>query len=30
MHALRLQVKDAPQLAIKARSEYWIDSDTGQ
>ena len=28
LHALRLQIKDRPQLVVKSRSEYWIDSDT--
>jgi VWFA-related protein len=28
LHALHLQIKDRPQLALKSRSEYWIDSDT--
>src|ERR1035438_3571542 len=28
LHALRLQIKDRPQLVLKSRSEYWIDSDT--
>src|ERR1017187_4193237 len=28
MHALRLKIKDRPQLVLKSRSEYWIDSDT--
>jgi VWFA-related protein len=26
-HALRLEIKDRPQLVVKSRSEYWIDSD---
>jgi VWFA-related protein len=30
LHVLRLQVKDRPQLVLKARSEYWIDSDTAR
>jgi len=30
MHALRLEIKDAPQLVIKSRSEYWIESDTAR
>ncbi len=28
LHALRLQIKDRPQLVSKSRSQYWIDSDT--
>jgi VWFA-related protein len=27
LHVLRLAIKDRPQLAIKFRSQYWIDSD---
>jgi VWFA-related protein len=30
LHSLRLELKDRPQLELKARSEYWIDSDTAQ
>jgi VWFA-related protein len=30
LHALRLEIKDRPQLAVKYRSEYWIDSDTAR
>jgi VWFA-related protein len=28
LHALRLEIKDRPQLVRKARSEYWIDGDS--
>jgi VWFA-related protein len=28
LHALHLEIKDRPQLVFRARSEYWIDSDT--
>jgi len=27
LHVLRLQIKDRPQLVLRSRSEYWIDSD---
>jgi VWFA-related protein len=27
LHALHVQVKDRPQVVLKARSQYWIDSD---
>jgi VWFA-related protein len=27
LHALQLKLKDRPQLVLKSRSEYWIDSD---
>lgn len=27
LHVLHLQLKDRPQLTLKARSEYWIDED---
>jgi VWFA-related protein len=30
LHALHLEIKDRPQLALKSRSEYWIDNDTSQ
>jgi len=30
LHVLRVQMKDRPQLVVKARSEYWIDSDTAR
>ena len=30
LHALRLEMKDRPQLVLKFRSEYWIDSDTAR
>jgi VWFA-related protein len=30
LHALRLEIKDRPQLVLKSRSEYWIDSDTAR
>jgi VWFA-related protein len=30
LHALRLKIKDRPQVVIKSRSEYWIDSDTAR
>jgi hypothetical protein len=30
LHALRLEIKDRPQLAIKCRSQYWIDSDAAR
>jgi hypothetical protein len=30
MHALHVAMKDRPQLALKFRSEYWIDSDTAR
>jgi hypothetical protein len=30
LHALRLQIKDHPQVVLKSRSEYWIDSDTAR
>lgn len=29
-HALHLEIKDRPHLAIKYRSEYWMDSDTAR
>jgi hypothetical protein len=28
LHALHLEIKDRPELVFRARSEYWIDSDT--
>lgn len=28
LHALHVEIKDRPQLVLKARSEYWIDSET--
>jgi VWFA-related protein len=28
LHALNVQLKDRPRVAIKSRSEYWIDSET--
>lgn len=30
LHTLRLKIKDRPQLVLKSRSEYWIDSDAGR
>jgi VWFA-related protein len=30
LHALHLAVKDHPQLFLRSRSEYWIDSDIGR
>jgi VWFA-related protein len=30
LHSLHLALKDRPQLELKSRSEYWIDSDTAQ
>ena len=30
LHALRLEIKDRPQLVIKSRSEYWIDADAAR
>jgi VWFA-related protein len=30
LHALRLEIKGRPQLVLKSRSEYWMDSDTGR
>jgi len=30
LHALSVQIKDRPHMAIKSRSEYWIDSDTSR
>jgi VWFA-related protein len=30
LHALRLEIKDRPQLVIKSRREYWIDSDAAR
>jgi VWFA-related protein len=30
LHSLHLELKDRPQLELKSRSEYWIDSDTAQ
>jgi VWFA-related protein len=27
LHVLRLHIKDRPQLVLRSRSEYWIDSD---
>jgi hypothetical protein len=30
LHALHLEIKDRPQLALKSRREYWIDSDTAR
>lgn len=30
LHALHLALRDRPQLMLKARSEYWIDSDTAR
>lgn len=30
LHTLRVAIKDRPHLAIKSRSEYWIDSDAAR
>jgi VWFA-related protein len=30
LHALHLELKDRPQLRLEARSEYWVDRNTGQ
>jgi VWFA-related protein len=30
LHALHLEIKGRPELVFRARSEYWIDSDTEQ
>ena len=30
LHVLRLEMKDRPELVLKSRSEYWIDSDTAR
>jgi VWFA-related protein len=30
LHALHLDIKDRPQLVLKSRSEYWIDTDTAK
>jgi len=30
LHALRLKIEDRRKLAIKSRSEYWIDSDSAR
>jgi len=30
LHALHLEIRDRPQLELKARSEYWIENDAAQ
>ncbi|MGO8758801.1 MAG: VWA domain-containing protein [Terracidiphilus sp.] len=30
LHALHLELKDHPDLAVKSRSEYWLDSDSSR
>jgi hypothetical protein len=30
LHALRLEIRDRPHLALKSRSAYWIDAGTAR